>query len=244
MKVLCLLQARMDSERFPGKIMKDISGIPIIGHILHFLSYSKNIDKIVVATTTNFSDDILVNYLDKHNWKYFRGDENDVLLRYVDALKQFPADYVVRITADNPLTDPEIVDSVIEQAIITKSDYSSNHLIKTYPLGYVVEVLSAKTLLNIEKLTQNPKDREHVTWYIYQNRDKFNTSNFLAPTNLSHPNWRLTVDTKEDFELVEKIFSLLYKENGFIKYSDVVNLLLEKPELLQINRNIEQKYPN
>ena len=244
MKVLCLLQARMNSERLPEKIMKEISGVPIIGHILHFLSFSKKIDEIIVATTTNSSDDVLVNYLDKHNWKYFRGDENDVLLRYVDALKQFPADYVVRITADNPLIDPEIVDSVIEQAIITKSDYSSNHLIKTYPLGYVVEVINAKTLLNIEKLTQNSDDREHVTWYVYQNRDKFSTSNFLAPTNLFHPNWRLTVDTKEDFQLIEKIFGLLYKENSFIKYSDVVNLLLEKPELLQINQNIEQKYPN
>ena len=244
MKVLCLLQARMSSERLPGKIMKEISGIPIIGHILHFLSYSKKIDEIIVATTTNSSDDILVNYLDKNNWKYFRGDEKDVLLRFVDALKQFPADYVVRITADNPLTDPEIVDSVIEQAIETKSDYSSNHLVKTYPLGYVVEVISAKTLLKIEKLTQNPDDREHVTWHVYQNRDKFNTSNFLAPYNLSHPNWRLTVDTKEDFQLVEKIFSLLYKENNFIKYFDVINLLLKNPELLQINRNIEQKYPS
>ena len=159
MKVLCLLQARMDSERLPGKIMKEISGIPIIGHILRNLSYSKKIDEIIVATTTNSSDDILVNYLDKHNWKYFRGDENDVLLRYAKALKQFPADYVVRITADNPLTDPEMVDSVIEQAILTKSDYSTNHLIKTFPLGYGVEVISAQTLLNIVKLTQNPKDR-------------------------------------------------------------------------------------
>ena len=244
MKVLCLLQARMDSERLPGKIMKEISGIPIIGHILRILSYSKKIDEIIVATTTNSSDDILVNYLEKHNWKYFRGDENDVLLRYVNALKQFPADYVVRITADNPLTDPEMVDSVIEQAILSKSDYSSNHLVKTYPLGYVVEVISAKTLFNIEKLTQNSKDREHVTWYIYQNRDKFKTSNFLAPDNLSHPNWRLTVDTEEDFLLVEKIFSLLYKENNFIKYSKVVNLLLEKPELLHINQDIKQNYPN
>ena len=138
----------------------------------------------------------------------------------------------------------EMVDSVIEHAIVTKSDYSSNHLIKTYPLGYVVEVISAKTLFNIEKLTQNPNDREHVTWYVYQNHEKFKTSNFSAPDNLSHPNWRLTVDTKEDFQLVKKIFSLLYKENNFIKYSDVVNLLLEKPELLQINQNIKQNYLN
>jgi len=243
MKVFCFLQARMNSERFPGKIMKEIFGIPIIGHILNSLSYSKNIDEIIVTTTTNSSDDILVNYLKKYKWKYFRGDENDVLLRYVNTLNKFPADYVVRITADNPLTDPEIVDSVIEQAIITNSDYSSNHLIKSFPLGYVVEVISSKTLLNIEQLAHNPEDREHVTWHVYQNRDKFKTSNFLSPTNLSHPNWRLTVDTKEDFQLIEKIFGKLYKKNGFIKYSNVVNLLLENPDLFLINRKIKQKNP-
>jgi len=244
MKVNCIIQARMLSERFPGKVMKILSGKPMIEHLLISLTHCKNIDEIIVSTTSNKNDDPLVEFLKKNNWNYFRGDEHDVLLRYVNTLKQFPADYVVRITADNPLTDPEIVDSVIEQTLLTKSDYSSNHLIKTFPLGYVVEVISAKTLLKIEQLTQNPEDREHVTWFVYQNRDKFNTSNFLAPINLSHPNWRLTVDTKEDFQLVEKIFGLLYKENSFIKYSDVVKLLLEKPELLQINQNIEQKYPN
>lgn len=243
MKVNCIIQARMSSERLPGKVMRILSGKPMIEHLLTSLTYSKKIDQIIVATTTNPSDDVIVNYLQKNNWKFFRGDENDVLLRYVDTLKQFPADYVVRITADNPLIDPTIVDSVIEQAISTQSDYSSNHLIKTYPLGYVVEVVSAKTLFKIEKLTHNPEDHEHVTWYIYQNRDKFNTSNFLASAELTYPHWRLTVDTKEDFQLIEKIFSILYKKNNFIKYSDVVDTLIKNPELLQINCDVEQKYP-
>lgn len=244
MKVNCIIQARMSSERLPGKVMRILSGKPMIGHLITSLTHSKKIDQIIVATTTNSSDDIIVNYLQKNNWKFFRGDENDVLLRYIDTLKQFPADYVVRITADNPLIDPTIVDSVIEQAISTQSDYSSNHLVKTYPLGYIVEIISTKTLQNVEKLIKNSNEREHVTWHIIQNQNKFNTSNFSASANMSYPNWRLTVDTKEDFQLIEKIFSILYIENYFIKYSDVVNLLLKNPELLQINRNIEQKYPN
>ena len=243
MKVNCIIQARMSSQRLPGKIMKIISGKPMIEHLLLSLTHCKNINEIIVATTTNKEDDLLVDFLEKNNWKYFRGDEHDVLLRYVHTLEKFPAEYVVRITADNPLTDPQIVDSVIEKAIQTKSEYVSNHLIKTYPLGYVVEVISAKTLLRIEKITKKPEDREHVTWYVYRNKDKFKTSNLKAPADLSFPNWRLTVDTKEDFLLIEKIYHKLFKKNSFIKYNEVIKLLLKFPEFLQINQNIKQKIP-
>jgi spore coat polysaccharide biosynthesis protein SpsF len=241
MQVICIVQARMNSKRLPGKVMKEIQGIPIIGHILNSLSYSKKIDDIVVATTTNSVDDILVNYLEKHGWKYFRGKENDVLLRYVETLKKFPANYVVRITADNPLIDPEIVDSVIDKALETKSDYVANHLLKSFPLGMVVEVISAKILLKIEKLTKESDDREHVTWYVYRNKDKFKTLNVTASKKLNHPQWRLTVDTKEDFQLIEKIINKLYKKNGFIQYSEITKYLLKNPDLLKINKNIEQK---
>jgi spore coat polysaccharide biosynthesis protein SpsF len=224
--------------------MKEILGVPMIGHIVNSLTFCKKIDEVIIVTSTNHEDDILVNYLKKNNLKYFRGSENDVLLRFVNTLKKYPADYVVRLTADNPLIDPQIVDLVVETAIKTNSDYASNHQIKSFPLGYVVEVVRSKTLIEIEKLTQNLEDREHVTWYIYRNLKKFKTSNLTAPKNLNHPNWRLTVDTEEDFTLIKKIYDLLYKKNKFIKYSEVVNLILKKPELLDINKNVKQKIPN
>lgn len=223
--------------------MKDLCDIPMIEHILLSLTHSRTITDTVVATTTNEADDILVDLLESRGYKYFRGDEDDVLLRYLDALKAHPAEYVVRITADNPLTDPEIVDSVVTLAMSDKYEYTSNHLQKTYPLGYVVEVISERALVKTERLAQSMADREHVTLYLYNNRAEFNVGNLAAPAELRHPDWRLTVDTKEDFLLMEKIFKQLYRKNAFIKYSDVAKLLLSRPDLLAINAKIRQRDP-
>jgi len=243
MKILCLLQARMKSSRFPGKIMKPILGKPMIQYILDSLSLSKIIDEIVVATTTNSKDDVLVEYLEKNNWKYFRGDENDVLKRYVDATKKFDADYIIRVTADNPLLDPATLDEVILRTTKNKADYGSNNLVKSYPYGYYVEVISRKTLEEIEKKATSSEDREHVTLFIYKNKEKFNTINISAPPELSHPEWRLTVDTAEDLKLIKKIFENLYSKNIPIKYEDVITFILKNPELLKINQNIDQIQP-
>lgn len=243
MKILCLLQARMSSSRFPGKIMKPILVKPMIQHILDSLSFSKMIDEIVVITSINSKDDILVEYLEKNNWKYFRGDENDVLKRYVDATTKFGGDYIVRVTADNPLLDPAIIDEVILTTTKNKADYGSNNLIKSYPYGYYVEVISRKTLEEIENKTTSLVDREHVTLFIHKNKEKFKIINILAPTKLSHPDWRLTVDTAEDLKLIKKIFENLYSKNMPIKYKDVIAFLSKNSELLKINENVHQNQP-
>ena len=243
MKILCLLQARMSSSRFPGKIMKPILVKPMIQHILDSLSFSKMIDEIVVITSINSKDDILVEYLEKNNWKYFRGDENDVLKRYLDATIKFGGDYIVRVTADNPLLDPAIIDKVILTTTKNKADYGSNNLIKSYPYGYYVEVISRKTLEEIENKASSLMDREHVTLFIHKNKEKFKIINILAPAKLSHPDWRLTVDTSEDLELIKKIFENLYSENMPIKYKDVIAFLSKNSELLKINENVHQNQP-
>lgn len=244
MKVLCFVQARMSSRRLPGKVMHVICGKPMIEHILNSLAFAKAISDTVVVTTTNPKDDELANFLEKKQFKYFRGEECDVLSRFTNALRVYPADYIVRITADNPLTDPELVDRTVGLAISRGCDYVSNHLKKTFPLGYVVEVISAKTLLKIERITRNPNDREHVTLYVHKNPDKFSCENLLALQNLIYPHWRLTVDTMEDLELMQHIFKSLYRKNSYIKYSDVVRFLLENPDLLQINSKVQQKHPD
>lgn len=244
MRVLCLVQARMASERLYGKVLHDICGRPMLEHILRSLSHSKTISKTVVATTTSGVDDKLADFLKKNRHGYFRGSEDDVLLRFIDASRAHPSDYIVRITADNPLTDPSVVDSVVGLAASTGCDYASNHLTPTFPLGFVVEVVSAKTLLEVEGITSDPADREHVTWFIYRNRGRFHTENFPAPPGLEHPDWRLTVDTAEDMRLVREIFGSLYRSEGHIKYRDVVNLLLRRPDLLKINSDVRQRHPS
>lgn len=242
MKILCLLQARMDSSRFPGKTMKPILGKPMIQYILDSLSFSKMIDEIVVVTSMNSKDDVLVKYLEKNNWKYFRGDEKDVLKRYSDATRKFDGDYIVRVTADNPLLDPTIIDRVILTTTKNKDDYGSNNLTKSYPYGYTVEVISKNTLEEIEKKASNSADREHVTLFIHKNKEKFKVSSIQAPAELSHPDWRLTVDTAEDYELINKIFENLYSETP-IKYEAVIDFLLKNPKLLKINEHVRQIQP-
>jgi len=243
MKVLCLLQARMYSFRLPDKIMKSLVGKPMIQHILESLERSKMIDEFVVVTTTNSKDDKLISFLKTKDWKYFRGDENNVLKRYIDAESKFGGDYIVRVTADNPLIDPEIIDEVISTTIKNTADYCSNNLIKSYPYGYYVEVISKKTLEEIGKLATESVFREHVTLYVHKNKEKFKTINILAPNDYFHPDWRLTVDTPEDFTLITKIFENLYSENKSIKFKDVASFLLKNTRLLKINENIQQIQP-
>jgi len=235
-----MIQARISSSRLPGKVMKPLVGKPMIGHILESLSNSKRISDIIVVTSTNKQDDVLVNYLKENNWKYFRGDENDVLSRYYKAAEKYDADYIVRITADNPLIDHDIVDEVIEKAIERNVDYAANDLIKTYPQGYRVEIISRKTLKEIESIARDNLSREHVTLYVINNKSKYNVLNVSAPKSLRYPDWRLTVDTKEDFNLIEKIFESLYLKNKSIKYKDVVKFLLKNSDLLKINKNVRQ----
>ena len=236
-----MIQARMSSSRLPGKVMKPLVGKPMIEHILKSLSNSKKISDIIVLTSTNKQDDVLVNYLKENNWEYFRGDENDVLNRYYKAAEKYDADYIVRITADNPLIDHNVVDEVIEKAIESKVDYAANDLVKTYPLGYRVEIISRKTLNEIERIAKDSLSREHVTLYVIKNKERFKVINVNAPKSLRHPGWRLTVDAIEDFNLIEKIFQNLYSKNKSIKYKEVAEFLLKNPNLLKINRNIRQE---
>lgn len=243
MRVLCLVQARMASERFYGKVLRDICGRPMLEQILRSLSHSKTVSETVVATTTNGADDVLADFLKRGGYGYFRGSEDDVLLRFVGASRAHPSDYIVRITADNPLTDPGIVDSVVDLAVSSGCDYASNHLTPTFPLGFVVEVVSTKMLLKVEEMTCEPADREHVTRFICRNRGRFRTKNFPAAPGLAHPGWRLTVDTAEDLRLVRAVFESLYRNDGYIKYRDVVNLLLKRPDLLNINSKVHQRRP-
>lgn len=235
-----MVQTRMFSSRFPGKVMRLLAGRPMIDHILDSLSRSKEITDLIVLTTTNEQDDVLVKHLKKNNWKYFRGDENDVLKRYYKAAVKYNADYIIRITADNPLIDHTIVDKVIKKAIEKKVDYAANDLINTYPQGYRVEIISKRALGEIEEKAKDNLSREHVTLYLIKNQKKFNVLNISAPKSLTFPEFRLTVDTIEDFNLIQEIFKNLYSENKSIKCREVVEFLLNNPELLKINQNIRQ----
>jgi len=226
----------MDSTRLPGKVLMKICDKPILEHIVNFLNFSKHIDEIIVATSTESQDDEIEELLKTLGIKCFRGSSSDVLLRYYECANEYKGNIVVRITADDPIVDPILVDTVIEECKKTGCDYSTNMLHRTYPLGICGEALSFSTLENLHVNQLDPLTREHVTYHILTHPELYNIVEVFTPRGLERPDWRLTVDYLEDLQLMRKIFSNLYEPNSFIKYESLVNFLDKNQYLLNINR--------
>ena len=241
MKVLTVVQARMGSTRLPKKTLMEINGKPILEIIIEFLKLSKLTSKIIVATTDLQEDDKIEELCTKLNIECFRGNANDVLQRYYDCAKLYKGDLVVRITADDPLIDSELVDQVIQTCKETKCDFASTAIVPGYPMGYFIEALTYSTLEWLNLTQKDMLTREHVTYHIKQNLKSFNVQKIIPPSNLFRPNWRLTIDYEEDLFLISKIFEKLYKKNSFIKYISVVELLDNNLELLEINQKYIQR---
>ena len=241
MKVVAIIQARMGSTRLPGKVMKEILGKPVILWDLDRISLSKLIDEIVVAIPYGKENDVIVDTIKEYNDKIVttRGSEDDVLDRYYQAAVQTNADVVVRITSDCPLIDPVVIDQVIEQFLDNDCDYCSNSHIRTYPRGLDTEVFSFKTLEEAWNEARKDYEREHVTPYIIENPDKFKLLNVANDIDLSHLRW--TLDTKEDFEFISAVYKRIYPKKQLFLMDDVLELLDKEPELIEINRHIEQK---
>lgn len=235
MNVVTIIQARMGSNRLPGKVLMKIKEKSILEHVINFLNLSKLVEIIVVATTNLPEDDQIEKLCHDLNIKCFRGNPENVLERYYQCAKLFDADLIVRLTGDDPLIDPKLVDSIIYECQNGKYDYASNVLHQTYPIGYSpCEVFTFKTLKDLYNNQKDPMSTEHVTYYIRKNPNFYKIKEFSAPVNLSRPNWRLTIDYKEDFQLMSEIFSKLYSGPP-ISYESLVDLLEKNPELLKIN---------
>ena len=241
MKVVAIIQARMGSTRLPGKVMKEILGKPVILWDLDRIFLSKLIDEIVVAVPYGKENDVIVDTIKEYNDKIVttRGSEDDVLDRYYQAAVQTNADVVVRITSDCPLIDPVVIDNVIEQFLDDDCDYCSNSLTRTYPRGLDTEVFSFKSLEEVWNEAKKDYEREHVTPYIIENPDKFKLLNVANDIDLSHLRW--TLDTKDDFEFIGAVYKSIYPKKQLFLMDDILELLDKEPELIEINRHIEQK---
>lgn len=243
MKVVCLVQARVGSTRLPGKILKEICGKTILHHEIDRLKKCKEIDEIVIATTDKEDDDKIVNEAKKLSVKYFRGSENDVLSRFYYAAKENNADIIVRVTSDCPCIDFEILDKMLiyfkDKYKEKQIDYLSNTINRTYPRGYDIEIFTFSAL---EKSYINAKkeyEREHVTPYIYDKTNNFLKLSFENKDDYS--NYRVTLDTIEDFIVIKNIFENLYYKNPYFKLNDVVQYLNNNLHIVDINKHIEQK---
>ena len=233
-KIGCIIQARMGSTRLPGKVMLNIDEKnPIIYYVIKQISESRLCDQIVIATTTLPEDEEIVKFAKNMSVPCFRGSAEDVLDRYYQCAKEFSFSTIIRITSDNPLIDPKLVDDAISFYKSNSYDYVTNCKPRTFPQGTEVEIFSFNALEKIWKNARKLSEREHVTPYFYNNPDQFKIFNIRNNENLSHLRW--TVDRKEDLEFVKNIVSKIKKSP--ILMSDILKLLKMEPELININKD-------
>ncbi len=225
----------MGSTRLPGKVLKEICGKPLLQYQIERVKKATLLDKVIVATSTLPQDDTIAGFCEKHNVEYFRGSETDVLSRYYECAKKYEVQTIVRLTADCPLSDPDVIDSIIRLFIRQHADYAANTIpieTSTYPDGTDAEVFSMEALEKAHKQCKNEHDREHVTFYFWKYNNGFKTAQLIGPENWS--NYRITVDYPEDFVVVEFIIKELKSRGRFGHIEEIIAILVA-------NKNISQK---
>lgn len=241
MKTVIIVQARMTSTRLPGKVLKQVLGKPLLEYQIERLQRVKLADEIVIATTTNQTDAPIVDLCNSLSVAHFRGSEDDVLARYYGAATAHQADVVVRVTSDCPLIDPQVINQVIDYYLQNQStyDYVSNSIKRTYPRGMDTEVFSFSVLQQAFSEATPPPDREHVTPFIHRQPERYRLGHVTYSEDCSHHRW--TVDTPEDFELIQKIIEAVYPNQPCFTLEDCLRSLQQHPDWYFINSDIEQK---
>ena len=219
-KTLCIVQARMGSSRLPGKVLKLINNQPVLGHIINRLKRVAKIEQIVVATSDLDIDTPIAEFCNTNAIACYRGSESDVLQRFYDAATKYQGDVIIRITGDCPLIDAEIIEAMLSE-YDTQTDYFSNcHPRRTVPVGLDTEIFSYAALSRLINETKDTYDHEHVTPYFYKNPGIFTLRTFES-LNFDL-RYRLTLDTREDFELISKIY-LHFKDREYFSYHDIIS---------------------
>jgi len=239
MKTFIIVQARMTSTRLPGKVLLPLAGEPMLTRLVQRLRRVQHADSIVIATTTNTTDEPIAALCNMLGVACHRGSELDVLSRYADAARLHGADIVVRITSDCPLIDPVLIDQVIAVYQEGGSDYVSNMLPPTWPYGMAVEVFSASALAQAHAEATQLSEREHVTPFLYAHPERYRLRNVTSPVDLSQHRW--TVDTPEDYELVRRLFEALYPARPHFTPTDILAVLDAHPDWIALNQHIRQK---
>ncbi|OGI17037.1 MAG: spore coat protein [Candidatus Melainabacteria bacterium RIFOXYA12_FULL_32_12] len=236
--ILAILQVRTSSSRLPNKVLLPVLDKPMLIRQIERIKKSKLIDKLVVATSIDISDNPIEKLCIDNHIEYFRGSLNDVLERFYDCAQKYKPEHIVRLTGDCPVIDPEILDKTIEYHLNNDFDYTSNGYEPVFPDGLDVEAFKYECLTKAQKEASLPSHREHVTQFIHTQKDIYKLGNYKETKNLSHLRW--TVDEPEDFILITKIYEELYPQNPDFKMQDILDLLDKKPELTQINSKFER----
>lgn len=221
--ILAVLQARMSSTRLPGKVMKPILGVPMIGRQIERLRRCETLDRLVIATSDQPDDDPLAAYGESLGVSVFRGSLTDVLGRFHGAVQAHgPADTVVRLTGDCPLADWSVIDRVVHAHRDGGFDYTSNVAERTFPHGLDVEVVRAEALATAWREAADPYEREHVMPFLYRRPERFRLGSVTGPQNRAALRW--TVDLPSDFTFVEQVYAALYPQNPAFTSDDVAAL--------------------
>lgn len=239
MRRVCVVQARMGSTRLPGKVLRDLAGRPMLTQLLRRLRACASLDEIVVATSTAASNDPIAELGVSEGVRVCRGSESDVLGRLLEAARATGADVVVRVTADCPLIDPQVVDRVVDELTTNGAvaDYASNVLRRTFPRGLDVEAMFLDTLMRVGRLAQTRSEREHVTTTIRSERPSlFLVRSVESDTDDSDLRW--TVDEERDLELIGRLYDRLGLGERIVPYAIVVDHVRQYPELASMNAGI------
>jgi glutamate-1-semialdehyde aminotransferase/spore coat polysaccharide biosynthesis protein SpsF (cytidylyltransferase family)/aryl-alcohol dehydrogenase-like predicted oxidoreductase len=228
--VVAVLQARMSSSRFPGKVMAPILDRPMIAWEVERIRRCRRIDRLVLATSTHPSDDVLAEYGESLDLDVVRGSLDDVLDRFATVARHYPARHYVRLTADCPLIDPQVIDRTIEAHLSSGADYTSNCEVPTFPDGLDVEVMTAAALRRAAQEASTSSEREHVTLHFRQLPQGIRSEVLKNDRDLSE--YRLTVDTHEDLVLVREIYKALGASSAF-GLAEIMALLESEPTLTQ-----------
>ena len=240
-RIVAIVQARCSSGRLPRKVLLPLAGQPVIKHVLNAVMKASLIDEVILATTICSADDELASIGRAVGVRVFRGSEDDVLDRFVSALSETQADVVVRNTADDPLLDTTVIDTVIGSFLRGGCDYASNMIERSWPRGLDTEVMSRESLERSHREGTRPEDREHVTIYMRTHPDKFRLRNVTAPPQETWPDLRLCIDTPEDQALLEQVFDALYLPGRIIRVGAVIDWLKKHSEVARLNACIAQR---
>jgi len=244
MKRVVIVQARMTSTRLPGKVLADVAGRPLLAQQLSRLKECQAVDEIIIATTSNSSDDPVAELARREGVMAFRGSEQDVLSRFVGAARASGADIVVRVTADCPLIDPAVTASVIEELTghASECDYASNVIERTYPRGLDVEAFFYDTLLRMDRLGRSQSAREHVTVVARSERKELFLCRSVTDKE-DNSDLRWTVDTERDLALVRSLYEALDLSTHVKPYPEVLAHVRAHPQLQRMNADIETWTP-
>ena len=234
--ILAILQARTSSSRLPGKVLRPILGKPMLAHQIERVRRARMVDHLIVATSIDSSDDSLAQLCEEIGVPCFRGSLDNVLDRFYQAAKEHQPETVVRLTGDCPLADPEVIDHVIRFYLDGNFDYAGNCLEATYPDGLDAEVFSFAALERAWNEAELPSQKEHVTLYVNRQPDKFRIGHVKREPDLSALRW--TVDEPRDLEFVTEVYRALYPANPKFTTDDILDLLRQRPELMEINSDI------